>query len=195
MMKKLLLLLGVLLITTGSAFALSSPRWSFFPVNVYIQHDGKNAANAQIVQNAFKTWQSNSNYILKFLYKNSSGYAKNAQIRVKFADNIPEGGYYYINDMTMSKSFRNQYVRGFYMYVDIIIRTKEADGSKISKKKLQAIAMQAVGRAVGVRCISDENSVMNCNSDFSKTTLTSKDIEALRQVYKYKYKSVKSKRK
>ena len=110
-MKKLLLLLGVLLITTGSAFALSSPRWSFFPVNVYIQHDGKNAANAQIVQNAFKTWQSNSNYILKFLYKNSSGYAKNAQIRVKFADNIPEGGYYYINDMTMSKSFRNQYVK------------------------------------------------------------------------------------
>ncbi len=195
MMKKLLLVVGLLFICAGNAMALSTPRWSFFPVNVYIQQDGKNASNAQIVQNAFKTWQSNSNYILKFLYKNSSGFAKNAQIRVTFADDAPGEGYYYIKDMTMSKSFRNQYVRGFYMYVDIVIQTKEADGSKIPQRKLQSIAMQAVGRAVGVRCIADENSVMNCNSKFNNTKLTAKDIEALRQVYKYKYHSVKSDRK
>lgn len=51
-MKKLFLLAGILLLTAGSVFAYSMPRWGMTSVDVYIEEN--EFSNA--VQRAFEAW-------------------------------------------------------------------------------------------------------------------------------------------
>ena len=192
MMKKFILIIGLILLGTGSAFALSMPRWANFPVNVNIQTDEKTVNMAPVVKQAFQTWQTNSGSILKFLYKNSGVIGKNAQIHVYFVNDLSQNAYYEIEPMANAAYYyMNAPIQGFYTHVNIKIRNKELDGSKLSRRKLYAISLQAVGRAMGVNCLSVEGSAMSCNTDFKSQALTAKDIDALKKVYRYQ--SVKRK--
>lgn len=177
MMKKLLLVLGMMLMFCGNAFAYSTPRWSNFPVNVYIQQD----ENASIVQRAFQTWQANSGSVLRFFCKTNRPFENTSQINVYFTDLISDNSYYEI-ERSLNGGY---YTIGFFVHLDIKIRTTEPGGKRIAPEKLYAIAMHAIGRAVGVNCLTAIGNVMSCRPDYSVSTLTASDIEALNSVYKY----------
>lgn len=177
MMKKLLLVLGMLLIFSGNAFAYSTPRWSNFPLNVYIQQD----ENAAIVQRAFQTWQAKSGAVLRFFCKTNRVFENTSQINVYFTDSIADNSYYEI-ERSLNGGY---YTIGFFVHLDVKIRTTEPDGSLIAPEKLYAVAMHAVGRAVGINCLSASGNVMSCRPDYSVSTLTDSDIAALNSVYKY----------
>lgn len=183
-MKKFLLVLVALIFSINSAMAFTFPRWSYFPLNVYIQQDSENQANKEIVKRAFQHWQSNSGSILKFLYKSGSNFAKNSQVIVSFTDTLPNKMYYSVGTDIASRCGRNQYW-GFFRQVRVVIKTREDDGRKIPRNKLYAISLQAVGRAMGVNCTYAQNNVMSCNNQFKVTSLTEDDIRALELVYRY----------
>lgn len=184
MIKKFLLLLGLLLISASSVMALSSPRWSYFPLNVYIQQGSGDSAASQTVKSAFQAWQGQSSGILKFFFKNTKTFEKTSQISVYFVDTLPQNAYYKIDKMVSNANYLTYNVAGFYLHMDLKIRTKENDGKKIAKDKLYAIAMQAVGQAMGIGCLTSKDKVMSCSTDFTTTKLTSDDIMALKRVYR-----------
>lgn len=177
MMKKLFLVLCLIIMCAGNAFAYTTPRWSNFPLNVYIEKNGK----APVVQNAFKSWQSESGSLVKFIYRQGNVAANTSQISVYFTDKAIDNKYYVIQ-----RTNHNQYAAaGFFVHLNITISTKDDNGKNLSENKLNAIALKAVGEALGVRCIPKANSVMNCGSEYTAKELTKDDIKALNSVYKY----------
>lgn len=195
MMKKLFLILGLLVVTAGNAFALSFPRWSIFPLNVAIISDGSSENMVPVVKRAFQTWQSGSGSLLKFFYRTSNSMVKTAQIKVYFVDALSGEKYYEITSYGLYDYNPGYSVSGYYNRMDIKIRKKDFNGKPLTGNKLYSVALQAVGSSMGVGCLSKSpNSVMSCSADYTKTSLSKDDIEALNNVYKSKYKSVKSKR-
>ena len=61
----------------------------------------------------------------------------------------------------------------------------DAEGKVIPRDKIHSIAMQAIGRALGVNCTGEMNKVMSCNTDFTVNNLTEDDLFALKNVYSY----------
>lgn len=193
MMKKLLLVLGLIIISASSVMARSFPRWSVSLLNVHIHSVEKESVQYQTVQKAFKSWQTAGGSILKFLFKPSAAFERTAQINVYFVDNLSQEAYYVIEPITNQTYFNSPYLPGYFIHVNIKIRNTEPDGSKLSQKKLYAIALQAVGRAVGISCLDDAGNAMSCKTDFTAKALTQKDINALNKVYRYQHISVKKK--
>lgn len=177
-MKKIFLVLGLILIGAASAMAMSTPRWSYFPLNIYIEQGNRGSAT---VQRAFETWQANSAAILKFFYRTTGPFAKTAQIRVTFTDDIPAEKPYRI----VRQNATGYYAQGFFIHLDIQFRKTDENGKPISQTKLYSAALQAVGGAMGVNCLNSKDAVMSCNADYTKTVLTQDDVEALVSVYKY----------
>ena len=178
-MKKLLVVLGLIIMCAGSAYAYSTPRWSSFPLNIYIQ---PNSNSAPVVQNAFKSWQANSGSLLRFIFRQGNVAANTSQISVYFTDKPIDNKYY-----TIQRTNYNQYAaKGFFVHLNITISTKEADGKNISSNKLKAIALRAVGDAMGIRCIpSSGEDIMSCATKYDHTSVTENDKKALNSVYKY----------
>jgi len=178
--KKFLLLLVSLFVFAGSAFAYSTPRWFTLPVSVYLPKTEESV----IVTSAFKSWQVNSKSAVRFMFRNSANLASLSNINVRYTDHLPGDKPYVVNHIFRQFGrCRNCQVDKFFYQTDIIIALKDSDGKKLTANQLKAVALQAVGRAVGVNFVQDRNSVMYEDSDFTKTTLTRYDINAVREVY------------
>ena len=166
----------------GSAFAYSNPRWFSLPISVYIPKQEE----AAIVTQAFKEWQLNSKSAVRFLFRYSANLASISNINVVFVDNVSGDRPYRVNHSfsqfgTYSRGCKNT---NYFYNTDVILPLQKEDGEKLSKEQLKAIALQAVGVAVGVNLSEDANSVMYKESDFPKTTLSPMDIQAVNGVYR-----------
>lgn len=185
MMKKLLLVLGLMLFFAGSAFAWSNPRWTTFPLNVYIQEN----ENAAVVQRAFNEWAVSAKPavpFLRFRFGEGPRGLRKSQINVNFVAAVPGGRYYEVLSNSLVDGFsmvRN--TSGFFYHVTINIATVDADGKKIPQNKIHSIALQAVGRSLGINCISKVNTAMSCNTEYGINRITPADVNALRNVYRY----------
>lgn len=177
MMKKLVIVIGLLFFCANSAFAYSFPRWGNFPLNVYVADE----KNAPVVQKAFKNWQANSNYILKFFFRKGKNFERTAHINVYFVDYFYSGKYYSIYRKNCCRNKNTP----FFTRIDIRITQRDAFGREFSEQQKYGILMQAIGSAMGISCLSTSGDVMSCNTDFKRTTLTANDIRALTSVYKY----------
>lgn len=184
MMKKLLLVLGLLLFTAGSVFAYSTPRWMAFPVTVYMP---QGTLQADAVKNAFLNWQSNSHSIARFIFKTSNVARKNSNINVEFVKNCEKGEPYEIREVfTMVPYMVKGEAGGFYHHIDLKIATLNADGKQYTKQELYAIALQAVGKSLGISCQEgkDYKGVMLCDGNYNAKSVTNDDYKALFKVYK-----------
>lgn len=186
MIKKLLLILGLLIMFDGSAFALSNPRWAYFPLNIAIQTNSKTAAKAMIVEKAFKTWQLNAGSVLKFTYKSSGPFQVSSPVNIYFVENLAQNAYYEVEQNTAGAVWNNMnYNRqGFFTHTNIKFRINEPDGKKISDAKFYAIALQAAGKAMGINCLDTTGDAMSCTTTFNSKNVTKNDIEALFDIYK-----------
>ena len=190
-MKKCLLVFGILVFCASSVFARSMPRWSAFPVSVYLPPE---ASQSVIVKGAFNEWRANSKYILRFIFKQSNVAKKNAKIKVAFKDSLSNNKPYQIREVFSFAPFMaSGESTGYYYRVDINIALKDSAGRKYSKKELRAISLQAVGRALGIRCDKSLDGVMACNSDLSALDVTKDDYKALHEVYRKTKKNKKDK--
>lgn len=185
MMKKFLVVIGLMLIFAGSAFAWSNPRWSTFPLNVYIEEN----ANAATVQRAFNEWGASAKPavpFLRFRFEDGPRGLRKSQIDVHFVASVPGGRYYEVLSNSLADGFsmvRN--TSGFFYHVTINIAMYDADGNKLSQEKIHSIALQAVGRSLGINCLSEKNAVMSCNTEYNTHKIKQADVNALENVYKY----------
>ena len=182
MMKKLLLVLGILMFAVGSASAYSMPRWSAFPLSVYLPPEVPESA---IVQSAFANWQANSKYIARFIYKKSNVAKRNANIVVQFYNKLPSGKAYETREVfAFAPIFVEGETHGYYYHVDLKIALQDKNGKAYTRQQLRAISLQAAGRALGVPCQEGERGVMVCDDKFNVYSVTKEDYDALFSVYR-----------
>ena len=175
-----------MLFFSSSAFAWSTPRWTVFPLNVYIE-DNK---NSEVIRQAFVDWQIGAkkvNPFIRFDFKEGERGLRKSQIDVRFVSGAqPNGQYYSVASNSLTDGFsliRNN--SGFFYHVSISISTTDSEGSPLSKAKLHSIALQAVGRSLGINCIGSINNVMSCNTEYEVNKITPQDLYALKNVYSY----------
>lgn len=182
MMKKLLLVLGILIFSAGSVFAYSMPRWSAFPLTVYLPPE---APESLIVKSAFDEWKNKSKTIARFIYRKSNVARQNSNINVIFYDKLQNGEAYHLRETYVSTpNFTVDKPDGFIVHIDMMIALNDAEGNPYNRLQLKAIALQAVGKALGIKCGSVTEGVMTCSDDFDETNVTENDYRALFSVYR-----------
>ncbi len=181
MMKKILLVLGILLCTVCSANAYSLPRWTGFPLTVYLPDNPE----ALIVKSAFENWKDNSKGIARFIYRKSNVARSTSNININFYNKLNSGKAYELSETFATRAmYTVGKTNAYYYHVDINISLRDKDGNLYSRQDLYAISLQAVGRALGVPCQNAEVGVMVCDEKYNVDSVTKEDYQALFRVYK-----------
>ncbi len=182
MMKKLLLVLGILMFSAGSVFAYSMPRWSALPLSVYLP---AGTPESLIVKSAFEEWKANSKNIARFIYRQSSVAQKTSNVNVIFYDKLPNGDPYQLQKTYVSTwTYTPGKPTGYFFHIDMMIALNDNDGKPYSRSELKAIALRAVGETLGVKCGAVQDGVMACKESFEDDAVTDEDAQALYRVYK-----------
>ncbi len=181
--KRFLITLLSLFLFAGSAFAYGNPRWFNMPVSVYIQKSNNTAS----VTNAFKAWQGASGGTLRFIYRNSKNLESLSNITVSFVDLLPNEDLYKVTPeySTFGKAHYST-ENGFYYKNHIVIARRSSNGKLLSSSQIYALALRAVGEAVGIKPIdTNTSSVMSKTTNIlNNRTITKSDINALYGIYK-----------
>lgn len=168
--------------SAGSVFAYSMPRWSAFPLSVYLPPE---SPESMIVKSAFDNWKANSKTIARFIYRKSTVAKKSSNVNVIFYDKLPNGEAYQLQKTFVSTwTYTPGKPSGFFFHVDIMLSLKDKDGKPYSNAKLRAIALQAVGETLGIKCGSVQEGVMACSEDYDVDSVTEEDYHALYRIYK-----------
>lgn len=168
--------------SAGSVFAYSMPRWSAFPLTVYLPSD---VPESLIIKSAFDEWKSKSKTIARFIYKKSTVAQRTSNVNVIFYDKLPNGEAYQVQKTFVSTwAYTPGKTSGFFFHVDIMISLKDKDGKPYSNADLRAIALQAVGETLGIKCGSVQDGVMACSKKYDVDSVTEEDSRALYRVYK-----------
>lgn len=167
--------------TICSANAYSLPRWTAFPLTVYMPQEQE----ALVVKSAFENWKSNSKGIVRFIYKKSNVARTTSNINVVIYDRLPSGKAY---ELSETYSARSMYTvgktNGYFYHVDINIALTDKNGNRYSRQELYAISLQAIGRALGIPCQHGDVGVMVCDEKYNVYNVTKEDYQALFRVYK-----------
>lgn len=173
-MKRLWLVIITFLMSCGICFAYQLPRWSYFPLNVYIEPHPKKA----IVERAFSTWQQ-STKLAKFRFVTSEKYYPN--IVVKFAANNPNTrGTQFENAVGMAYSYTPL---GYYAKATITMYLTYPDSkTPLSDTQLYSIAVHEIGHAMGISHSPYENDIMY-PVEHGQTSLSANDIARFKAIY------------
>lgn len=164
----------------GSAFAYGYPRWFTMPISVYIPKQEEGV----VVAGAFKSWQTGTKSCVRFLLRNSKNLASISNINVVFVDAPINDKLYFVRHRFSQFGGCRSCGNRFYNNSDIIISLKDKDGKDLSTSQLRAVAIQAVGRAVGLNLNEDKNSVMYEETDFSNSSITPDAVQSVYNLYK-----------
>ena len=178
--KRFLLILLSLFMFTGAAFAYGNPRWFKMPVSVY------SPDNDAIVLNAFKSWQTASGGCVRFVFRSSANLQSRSNITVTYTDSLPDGAAYSVTRNYTIFGNTDYYVKNGYFYKTQITIAKNGgeENKPFSKSELRAIALRAVGEAIGVKPLNSSNSVMSAETDYSQTSLSANDVRAVNKLYR-----------
>lgn len=193
-MKKTLLLFGTLLLTAGSAFAYSMPRWGMTSLDVYLpEHE-----NSGIVRSVFEDWSNASGGRLRFRYQSTRFASNNAQIKVEFKD---EKAPYYLTQSKRSETtgyFTNM-DEGFISKATLIVYSKTREGKVAEQDKLKANITSEVGYILGLNkifgiCEGDNLSAMCINQKGISSGITQKDIDNITKKYDRSSEDIKARK-
>lgn len=182
-MKKTLLLIGTLLLTAGSAFAYSMPRWGMTSIDVYLPEHG----NSDMVRSVFDDWNRASGNRLKFRYQATRFAANNAPIRVEFKD---ENAPYYLTQSKRSETtgyFTNM-DNGFISRASLTVYSRTRSGEVAPPEDLRKSITNEVGYILGLDkvyglCEGEEASAMCLNQKGVTSGITQIDIDAITKKY------------
>ena len=176
--KRFLLTIISLLIFAGTSFGYSNPRWFRQPISVYVPKVTGNTT----VSNAFLSWQTESAGIVRFTFKSNQRAASLADITVTFTNKASKP--YVIEKKSTVFNANKEDLKNEYFYkLNIIISKADAKGKVYSSSELYAIALRAVGEALGVNAVGDKG-VMSNSFNTANKKLTSDDIKLLKKVYR-----------
>ena len=180
-MKKLFLLAGILLLTAGSVFAYSMPRWGMTSVDVYIEEN--EFSNA--VQRAFEAWSQASNGKLRFRFYTTRFASNNAPIKVSF---VNEQAPYYITRSKRHETtgyFTNM-EDGFINAARVQIYTETREKRPVTSDDVYKTMLNEVGYILGLEKLfgqCDPPSVMCMDQVGLHNSLTERDRELLIEKY------------
>ena len=176
MRKFWLVLIVFIFATVATAFAYQNPRWSYFPLSVYIQDHEK----APIVKRAFSTWESSTDGIAKFRFVSSEKYYPN--IVVKFSENNPNTkGSQFENAVGLAHSYTPL---GYYAKATITVWLKNpGNTSKLSDTQLYSISLHEIGHALGILRHSPLPQDIMYFQEHGQTSLSENDILRFKKIY------------
>ncbi len=178
--KRFLLTLISLFVFAGSAFAYGYPRWFTMPITVYMPKQEESV----IVTNAFKNWQKGTKSSVRFMFRYSKNLASISNINVIYVNHVLGDKPYKVSHSMAQLGGCRGCGNRFYNNADIYISTVGEDGVAYTPEKLEAIAMQAIGRVIGLRLNNNASSVMYLNSTFTETSVTQDAYDAVIDLYK-----------
>lgn len=191
-MKKIFLLAGILLLTAGSVFAYSMPRWGMTSVDVYIEEN--EFSNA--VQRAFEVWSQASNGKLRFRFYTTRFASNNAPIKVSF---VNEQAPYYITRSKRHETtgyFTNM-EDGFINSARVQIYTKTREKRPVTNEDVYNAMLIEVGYILGFEKIfgyCELPSVMCVEQVGKLNNLTKNDKEMLIEKYERSSNDIKDKK-
>lgn len=167
-MKKILLTLGLLLVTTASAIAFTMPRWSFFPVKVYVPAGDR----AEAINEALNEWSTKSNGIISFK-QSKSKISANIVFEVAGDANVPG-----TTDIHAATT---------YLFKVDVTLADAVGGKKLPDTRFKAAALHEIANALGLKLIEDQGYITTKNFYEQVTQpneLQDKDIEVLDKTYR-----------
>lgn len=191
-MKKLFLLAGILLLTAGSVFAYSMPRWGMTSVDVYIEENEFNGA----VQRAFNQWAQASNGKLRFRFYTTRFASNNAPIKVTF---VNEQAPYYITRSKRHETtgyFTNM-EDGYINSARIQVYTLNREKRPVSEEDVYDNMLLEVGYILGLEKMfgyCEPPSVMCVDLIGKRKGLTERDKEEIRSKYERSSDDIKEKK-
>lgn len=167
-MKKILLTLGLFLLTSVMALAFTMPRWSYFPVKVYVPDN----AQAPIINAALNDWSNKSSGIISFKPSKS-----------KISANIV----FDVVDSANQIGSTNIHAATTYLFKVDVTLAKSVNGKNVTSEQLKASALHEIANALGLKLI-DEEGLITSKSFYEDeqfpTDITPKDIAVLEKTYK-----------
>lgn len=180
-MKKILLILGLLLFTAGSALAYTMPRWGMTSIDVYLpesQYEGT-------VRSAFNQWAQATNGRVKFRFNSTRFFSNNAPIKINFVNE--KTSYFIVGAKRFETTgyFTNM-DEGFINRANLTIYTINREDKTVTNDELLRNLLPEIGYILGLEKIygpCPEDSVM-CYEQYGKSsTLTSKDRRGMVEKY------------
>ena len=183
-MKRTFLLIGTLLLTAGSAFAYSMPRWGMTSVDVYLpEHQ-----YSDMVRSTFEEWADASGNRMRFRFASTRFASTNAPIKVEFVDQ--KAPFY------LTRSKRNETTgyftnmdQGFINRATLTIHTKDKENKTPNQTDLKGQIRADVGYILGLTKIygdckqANTRSAMCIPNDGAYSSITDKDIEEITKKY------------
>lgn len=148
------------------------------PLKVHIASTAIEPQYLEAVKNAFKTWQFRSDDLVSFLFVPEGSHA---DIYVNFTDDSTKLASPIEGAVT---NFRDGSAGRISSTTLILTRR---DGKPISLSQMQSIALHEIGHALGINGhSSDSKDIMFMSVDKNQTTLSRRDVETLKALYKLK---------
>lgn len=174
-MKKFLLFFCIFMLTAVNVCAWETPRWGYFPLNVYIEDHPKKT----IVIKALSNWENRTNGTVKFKIKTS---AYNAPLVIKFSStdkDIQKGEFE--NAVGLASTVDPW---GFYTKAVITIFLENpSSGKTLSDSQIYGISLHEIGHALGLKHTTNPNDIMY-PQEHGITTLSENDLNNLDKIYK-----------
>lgn len=181
-MKKILFLLGTLLLFASSVMAYDLPRWDVIPIQVYLPPDN---AKSAVIQRAFNAWAGASNGAVRFRYMTSKQASKNASVIVTI-DEANNAQAVTAQRYETVGYFRDMRV-GFLYRADVTVHTKNSEGKDYTDDKIYENALMEVGYILGFDKVTQDaetySSVMNYQCIGKLKSPTDIDRQKIKQKY------------
>ncbi len=167
-MKKIFLTLGLFLLTAVSALAFTMPRWSFFPVKVYVPEGER----AEVIWEALNDWSTKSGGLISFKPSKS-----------KISANIV---FEVVEDADTPGSTDIHAATTYLFKVDVTL-ADAVDGEQLSKEKFKSAALHETANALALKLIEDKGFITTkdfYSQEVLPDSIEDKDIEVLNKTYR-----------
>lgn len=171
-MKKLVMILLMMILTTGAAQAVEKIGvWKEMPITVYIEESRRD----YLMKKAFGDWESASNKVVEFEYVDSP---EDAQIVVTFTDKVSD-----VSENAVGLTYPYVDKNGYFTGAKIVIaKYSDKQTIKMTNHQLMKIMRHEIGHAIGLNHTDSPNSIMNTTTN-KCLDISKDDIKLLRSIY------------